>query len=102
MTASRHCESSARSTFGSSRSLLQLQTGRQVVQDDCRTAYDDPDFQQMLDTYGGLAAQIVTPVMAGDRLQAVVSLHQLGRPRTWTAEEIAAATKAADRVAGLL
>ena len=82
--------------------VLQLQAGRQVVQDDCRAAYDDPAFQRMLDAYGGLAAQIVTPVFDGDRLSAVVSLHQLGRPRTWTAEEIAAATEAAGRVAGLL
>ncbi len=82
--------------------VLELQQGRQVVQDDCRTAYDDPAFQAMLDAYGGLAAQIVTPVLDGDRLKAVVSLHQLGRPRTWTAEEIAAATEAAGRVAGLL
>ena len=64
--------------------VLELQTGRQVVQDDCRTAYDDPAFQRMLDAYGGLAAQIVTPVFDGDRLRAVVSLHQLGRPRAWT------------------
>ena len=82
--------------------VLELRKGRQVVQDDCRTAYDDPAFQAMLDAYGGLAAQIVTPVLDGDRLKAVVSLHQLGRPRTWTAEEIAAATEAAGRVAGLL
>jgi GAF domain-containing protein len=82
--------------------VMELQRGRQVVQDDCRTAYDDPAFQAMLDAYGGLAAQIVTPVLDGDRLKAVVSLHQLGRPRTWTAEEIAAATEAASRVAGLL
>ncbi len=82
--------------------VLELQKERQVVQEDCRTAYDDPAFQQMLDTYGGLAAQIVTPVFDGDRLRAVVSLHQLGQPRTWTTEEIAAASKAADQVAGLL
>ena len=71
--------------------VLQLQTGRQVVQDDCRAAYDDPAFQRMLDAYGGLAAQIVTPVFDGDRLRAVVSLHQLGQPRRWAAEEVAAA-----------
>jgi GAF domain-containing protein len=82
--------------------ILELQTGRQVVQDDCRTAYDDPAFQKMLDAYGGLAAQIVTPVLDGDRLKAVVSLHQLGQPRVWTAEEIGAATEAAGRVGGLL
>ena len=82
--------------------VLQLQTGRQVVQDDCRSAYDDPAFQRMLDAYGGLAAQIVTPVFDGDRLRAVVSLHQLGQPRTWAADEVAAAAKAAAQVAQLL
>jgi GAF domain-containing protein len=82
--------------------VLELQTGRQVVQDDCRAAYDDPAFLRMLDTYGGLAAQIVTPIFDGDRLTAVVSLHQLGQPRSWTADEVAAAAKAADQVAGLL
>lgn len=82
--------------------VLQLQTGRQVVQNDCRAAFDDPAFQRMLDAYGGLAAQIVTPVFDGDRLRAVVSLHQLGQPRRWAAEEVAAAAKAADQVAELL
>jgi GAF domain-containing protein len=82
--------------------VLELQTGRQVVQNDCRTAYDDPAFQQMLEAYGALAAQIVTPIFDGDRLRAVVSLHQLGQPRTWTAEEIGAATRVADQVAELL
>lgn len=82
--------------------VLELQTGRQVVQDDCRAAYDDPGFQRMLDAYGGLAAQIVTPVFDGDRLRAVVSLHQLGQPRRWAADEVAAAAKAAAQVAELL
>jgi GAF domain-containing protein len=82
--------------------VLELQTGRQVVQDDCRTAYDDPAFQEMLEAYGGLAAQIVTPVFDGDRLKAVVSLHQLGRARTWSDDDVAAATRAAEQVAQLL
>jgi len=82
--------------------VLELQKGRQVVQADCRAAYDDPAFHQMLDAYGGLAAQIVTPVFDGDRLSAVVSLHQLGQQRTWTTKEVAAASKAADQVAKLL
>jgi GAF domain-containing protein len=82
--------------------VLELQTGRQVVQDDCRAAHEDPAFQRMLDTYGGLAAQIVTPVFDGDRLRAVVSVHQLGQPRSWAADEVAAAAKAADQVAELL
>ena len=82
--------------------VLELQTGRQVVQDDCRAAYEDPAFQRMLDAYGGLAAQIVTPVFEGGRLKAVVSVHQLGRPRAWTAEDAATALKAAGKVAELL
>jgi GAF domain-containing protein len=82
--------------------VLELRQGRQVVQDDCRRAFDDPAYQRMLETYGGLAAQIVTPVFRAGRLAAIVSLHQLGSPRRWTAEEIAAATRAAANVGSLL
>lgn len=82
--------------------VRELAQGRQVVQADTRAAFDDPAFQTMLDTYGGLAAQIVTPVFAGGRLAAIVSLHQLGSPRTWTDDEAAACTRAATRVAELL
>lgn len=82
--------------------VLELQQGHQVVQDDCRTAFDDPAFHRMLETYGGLAAQIVTPIFAAGRLVAIVSLHQLGAPRQWTSEDAAAAAQTADRVAGLL
>ena len=82
--------------------VQEVQRGRQVVQDDCARAYDDPDFQRMLATYGGLAAQIVTPVVVGDRLEAILSVHQLGGPRRWTAEEVTAAAEAARRVAALL
>ena len=79
-----------------------LETGEQVVQDDCASAFDDPAFQRMLGVYGGLAAQIVTPVFLDERLAAIVSLHQLGAPRTWTEEERALAHDAADRVRALL
>jgi GAF domain-containing protein len=82
--------------------VLELRQGRQVVQDDCRRAFDDPAYQRMLETYGGLAAQVVTPVFRAGRLAAIVSLHQLGSPRRWTAEEIAAATRAAANVGRLL
>src|SRR5262245_3919905 len=40
--------------------VLELRQGRQVVQDDSRAAFDDPAYQRMLETYGGLGAQIVT------------------------------------------
>ena len=82
--------------------VLELERGRQVVQDDCRAAFDDPDFLRMLDAYGGLAAQIVTPVFANGRLEAIVSVHQLGEPRAWTPAEVVAASAAAARVRELL
>ena len=76
--------------------------GRQVVQDDCAQAYDDPAFHRMRETYGGLAAQIVTPVLVEGRVAGIVSLHQLGSPRRWTEEEIEACRAAATRVGELL
>jgi GAF domain-containing protein len=82
--------------------VLEMLRGRQVVQDDAAAAYDDPAFQRMLDVYGGLAAQIVTPVMRDGTLDAIVSVHQLGAPRRWTDDEIAAAARAAERVSELL
>lgn len=82
--------------------VRELARGRQVVQSDCRSAFDEPAFHAMLATYGDLAAQIVTPVFAGERLAAIVSLHQLGAPRAWTDGEVAACTEAAARVAALL
>jgi GAF domain-containing protein len=82
--------------------VLELLRGRQVVQDDAAAAYDDPAFQRMLEVYGGLAAQIVTPVMRDGTLEAIVSVHQLAAPRRWTGDEVAAATRAAERVLELL
>ena len=82
--------------------VQELVLGRQVVQDECRSAYDDPRFHAMLETYGGLAAQIVTPVFAGGRLAAIVSVHQLGAARRWSPEEVEAATAAARRIGELL
>jgi GAF domain-containing protein len=82
--------------------VRELALGRQVVQADSRAAFDEPAFQTMLETYGGLAAQIVTPVLAGDRLAAIVSLHHLGAPRAWAGDEVAACSRAAARVAELL
>ena len=81
------------------RELLQ---GRQVVQPDCAAAYDDPAFRRMLETYGGLAAQIVTPVVVDERLVAILSLHQLAIPRPWSEEEITACSGAAAKIGDLL
>ena len=82
--------------------VQELLQGRQVVQDDSAAAYADPAYQRMLETYGGLAAQIVTPIFVDDRLFGIVSLHQLGAPRTWSAHEIELCCAAADRVRELL
>jgi len=79
-----------------------LQQGEQVVQDDTRSAFDDPAFHRMLDTYGGLAAQIVTPIFADGRLEAIVSVHALGAPRAWSNADADTCRRAADRVRELL
>ena len=78
--------------------VLEVQQGRQVVQDDCLAAADEPHFRTMLELYGGLRAQIVTPIVRDGHVAAIVSLHQLGRTRQWTEEEIAAASAAAQQV----
>jgi GAF domain-containing protein len=80
---------------------LEVAAGRQVVQDDCATAYDDPDFHRMREVYGGLAAQIVTPVVRGGVI-GIVSVHQLGEPRRWQAAEIDACRTAAAQLAEIL
>jgi GAF domain-containing protein len=82
--------------------VLELKQGKQVVQNDCRAAYDDPAFQRMLETYGGLAAQIVTPLFRDGRLIAIVSVHQLGEPRVWSDAETAAARRAVEELEPLL
>ena len=82
--------------------VLEIQKGNQVVQHDSRAAFDDPEFRHMLEVYGGMAAQIVTPVVVDGAVRAIVSLHQLGAPRTWTDDEVALATATAGRVQELL
>lgn len=82
--------------------VRELHEGRQVVQDDSRSASADPAFQRMLDTYGGLAAQIVTPIFLDGRLASILSVHQLGSRRSWTEAEVSLASEAAGRVRALL
>lgn len=74
----------------------------QVVQHDSRTAFDDPAFQRMLASYGGLGAQIVTPVHLDGALVGIISIHHLGGPRRWSDGEVALARDAAAVVAGVL
>jgi GAF domain-containing protein len=82
--------------------VLEIKKGKQVIQHDARAAFDDPAFQRMLEVYGGMAAQIVTPIMVDGGVRAILSLHQLGAPRTWTDDEVALATATAEHVKELL
>ena len=82
--------------------VLEVTQGRQVVQEDCVRAFEDPGFQRMLELYGGMRAQIVTPVVEEGKVVAIVSLHQLGTTRVWSEGEIAACREAAGRVRELL
>ncbi len=81
---------------------VEVQRRGQVVQDDCRAAYDDPAFQRMLDVYGGLAAQIVTAVESDGEVAAILSVHQLAAARRWTPDEADACRRAAAELAGLV
>jgi GAF domain-containing protein len=83
--------------------VLAVTAGRQIVQDDCGQLYPaDESFHEMRAQYGGLRAQIVTPVVAGGRVAAIVSVHQLATPRAWTDEETAACGRAAGEISSLL
>jgi GAF domain-containing protein len=81
---------------------VEVRTAGQVVQDDCRTAYEDTAFQRMLDIYGGVGAQIVTAVEAGGEVVAILSVHQLSTPRRWTPDEADACRRAAAELSRLL
>jgi GAF domain-containing protein len=79
-----------------------LAGAEQVVQPASVAASDDPAFQAMLAHYGGLGAQIVTPVRDGEALLGIISLHHLGRPRDWSASDLALARAAAELVRRLV
>ncbi len=78
-----------------------LRDRAQVVQDDSRGASADPLFHYMLEHYGDMRAQIVTPLFREDNVAAVLSVHNLREMRKWTVEETGLARSAA-RVLGLL
>jgi GAF domain-containing protein len=75
-----------------------LAGAEQVIQPDCAVASEDPAFHAMLGHYGGLGAQIVTPVRDGAELLGIISLHHLGSPREWSERELALALAGAELV----
>ena len=74
---------------------------KQVVQEDCNIASTDPLFHKMLAHYGGMRAQVVTPVIVDDQLKGVLSIHDVRAPRAWTAAEKALAAEAAALIGAL-
>jgi GAF domain-containing protein len=79
-----------------------LSGAEQVVQTDSANASTDPAFQRMLERYGGLGAQIVTPVREDGRLLGIISLHHLGSTREWAQRELSLARAGAQLVACLI
>jgi GAF domain-containing protein len=73
----------------------------QVVQDDSRSSSTDPLFQTMLNHYGGMQAQIVTPLFRGNNLAAILSVHQLHTTREWSAAETELARNALELIGHL-
>lgn len=79
-----------------------LSERRQVVQCDTHAASSDPGFKVMLEHYGGMRAQIVTPLLRGSCLIGVLSVHYLDGTRDWTSGETALASEAAHVLESLL
>jgi GAF domain-containing protein len=79
-----------------------LARGEQVIHRDTALLSDDPELQQLLSEYGHVRAQIVTPILADQRLVAVVSVHELDRPRAWTPSEAACCRAAAEQIGKVL
>jgi GAF domain-containing protein len=86
-----------------------LREREMVVQNDCYAAANGADaefsedyFRDLIELYGGMAAFIATPIWLHDRLEGVISLHQLGHPREWSQADVAAATSAGESVRAVL
>ena len=86
---------------------VEIRKGNQVVQDDCAACFpEQPLFHEMLAAYGTpgspMTAQIVTPLVKDGAVLGALSLHVLGGPRAWTADDGAMCTDACARIAALL
>ena len=86
---------------------IEIRKGNQVVQDNCAACFpEQPLFHEMLAHYGTpgrpMSAQIVTPVVKDGAVLGALSLHVLGGPRAWTADDGAMCTDACARIAVLL
>jgi GAF domain-containing protein len=60
----------------------------QVVQEDAAAAFPgDDEFHAMRERFGGMRAQIVTGCYRGERLVALLSIHDLRAPRRFSEAE---------------
>jgi GAF domain-containing protein len=75
-------------------------TLRPLVQDDVLTA-DVSVPPELIDAYR-VRAQILAPIVHDGELAGVVSVHYAPGPRSWTGEDVAAATQAAADVQATL
>jgi GAF domain-containing protein len=77
--------------------------GGQVVQEDAAAEFpDDPAFHEMRERYGGMRAQIVTGCYRDGVLVALLSIHDLRRPRRFTDAERERCRSTAAEIARML
>jgi maleate isomerase len=69
---------------------------RPIVQADCLV--EEPAVPPELIQLYDVRAQMLAPLVRGDRLVGIVSVHHAGWPRKWTEAEVAALVAAAARV----
>jgi len=71
-----------------------------LVQRDCLT--DEPVApQELIDLYG-VRAQMLAPIVRGERLAGIISVHHAETPRDWAPEEVAALERTAVEVTRML
>lgn len=80
--------------------LDMLRNNRVVVQSD--VSRGDVKVAPELSVRYGVVAQLVAPVLVGDELIAIVSVHDTSRPRDWEESEQEALADAVARVAAVL
>lgn len=79
--------------------VVRVLAGKQVVQNDCENEFvDDAAFQDMLGLYGGMGAQIVTPIVIDGTTTGIISLHVLGETREWSTADAERCQAAVDAV----
>lgn len=60
--------------------------------------FDDPGYREMVRDYGGLGAFVAAPLFEEEQLVGILSLHHLGSPRYWTAQDRTTISAALERV----